>query len=205
MIDFLSLLSSCTLTENENLATISCSCLLHFCLTNGGSWNSDIWTTFCKTLNYIMTHNLCHELLFIGKPNAEVSVKDLLRTSDDQISLEEEHQQNHDQNLQISAPVSIDISVNDVDNFEIPFGTLDNKLIRSTPKKRNPNDLKVIAGKSTVHVELISAIKQVFETHYLLLNEEHITYFLTSLYETYTFAHSANNSKDIWKSSGTSY
>ena len=68
--EYLVLLASCTLQENESLARIGATCLLQFVVANAGRWDSGKWWTICATFLHVLENNTCSELLAIAKSAA---------------------------------------------------------------------------------------------------------------------------------------
>eukprot|EP01102_Stenamoeba_stenopodia_P013643 TRINITY_DN4457_c0_g1_i1.p1 TRINITY_DN4457_c0_g1~~TRINITY_DN4457_c0_g1_i1.p1 ORF type:complete len:1012 (-),score=220.65 TRINITY_DN4457_c0_g1_i1:165-2924(-) len=56
--DVLTLLASCILLDNENLASIGSTCLLQLVMSNGSKWTHEMWSIICVALDHIIRNNL---------------------------------------------------------------------------------------------------------------------------------------------------
>ncbi|PRP78307.1 brefeldin A-inhibited guanine nucleotide-exchange protein [Planoprotostelium fungivorum] len=60
--EFLNLLVSCILQENESLARIGATCFLQLVMTNGTKFDEEMWTLVCTKLSHILENNSPVEL-----------------------------------------------------------------------------------------------------------------------------------------------
>jgi len=60
--DFLTLLVSCILQENESLARIGATCFLQLVMTNGNKFDEEMWSLVCIRLSHILENNSPLEL-----------------------------------------------------------------------------------------------------------------------------------------------
>jgi len=67
--EFLNLLVSCILQENESLARIGATCFLQLVMTNGAKFDEQMWSLVCNKLSHILENNSPSELT--AKPLSE--------------------------------------------------------------------------------------------------------------------------------------
>eukprot|EP01117_Protostelium_nocturnum_P012512 TRINITY_DN4612_c0_g1_i4.p1 TRINITY_DN4612_c0_g1~~TRINITY_DN4612_c0_g1_i4.p1 ORF type:complete len:1640 (+),score=303.31 TRINITY_DN4612_c0_g1_i4:223-5142(+) len=88
--EFLNLLASCILQENESLATIGATCFLQLVMTNGSRFDDAMWTLVCSRLAHILENNSPTELLVVSNDTNSSGTKTRLPTEDNERQIEAE-------------------------------------------------------------------------------------------------------------------
>jgi len=183
--DFMILFVGCILQENQHLAFIGIDCLVQLISKNSTKWTSPMWNVIWTVFKYLIQANHCEELLTWGNqvPTETLRSNELYEDDSQENSLVRNE-------LHSSQESSLD--------------ALLRELKRATSPKLRLYDVNVILGKLNVQIQLLTAIYDIASANLDILDLEHLALVFDCLESAHAFAYSANNTLQIWKTTGKS-
>jgi brefeldin A-inhibited guanine nucleotide-exchange protein len=192
--EFLSLLASCILQENESLARIGATCFLQLVMTNGNKFDEEMWTLVCTRLAYILENNAPVEL--IQTEQQQTGSTTAANSGGDQKNGEQQFSTIAiATGAQSQAPSS---TTNVTTSPASPAATKESSVISKSAETKMPTAVaKVIRGKCTVQLGLFEALNEIAFTHYSSLTTQHLESLLDSLERGYVFCRQANHNPEL--------